>query len=68
MVRIELKPNEPMKEALRRFKKMCNNEGIISRMRRRTFYEKPSARRRRAENARMKTIRKYERLREGAGA
>ncbi|MBM4083090.1 MAG: 30S ribosomal protein S21 [Planctomycetes bacterium] len=65
MAKIAIKPNESMKDALKRFKKMCNNEGIISQLRRSAYYEKPSEKRRRAESTRLKNIRKFERLRQG---
>ena len=37
--------NEPFEIALRRFKKQCEKAGIISEIRRRQFYEKPSVQR-----------------------
>jgi len=61
MAKILLKSNEPIREALRRFKKLCDKEGIINRTKRSTRYEKPSARRRREQLDRQKTIRKAQR-------
>lgn len=58
MAKIIIKSSEPLKEALRRFKKMCDKEGIINRTKRSGHYEKPSQRRRRESLDRMKTIRK----------
>jgi small subunit ribosomal protein S21 len=37
--------NEPFENALRRFKKQCEKAGIISEIRKRQFYEKPSVKR-----------------------
>ncbi len=61
MAKVTVKPNEPIKEALRRFKKICDKEGIINRTKRMARFEKPSMRRRREEMDRLKTIRKAQR-------
>jgi len=58
MAKVTVKPNEPIGEALRRFKKLCDKEGVINRTKRSSRYEKPSDRRRRQELDRLKTIRK----------
>jgi len=58
MAKVIVKLNEPIGEALRRFKKLCDKEGIINRTKRAARYEKPSQRRRREELDRLKTIRK----------
>lgn len=39
--------SEPIEKALRRFKKECQKSGILSELRRREYYEKPSVRRKR---------------------
>jgi small subunit ribosomal protein S21 len=41
---LKVKDNEPYEGALRRFKKQCEKAGILSEVRRREFYEKPSVR------------------------
>ncbi len=58
MAKIIVKPNENIHEALRRFKKSCDKEGIINRMRNSARFEKPSEARKRREEERIKTIRK----------
>ena len=58
MAKVIVKPNEAVKDALRRFKKLCDKEGIINRMKRSSRYEKPSERHRREEMDRLKAIRK----------
>ena len=58
MAKLIIKPNEPIGEALRRFKKICDKEGIINRSKRSARYEKPSERHRREHLDRLKTIRK----------
>ena len=42
MLRLDLKPGESLDKALRRFKKLCNREGLTRDMRRTTCFEKPS--------------------------
>jgi len=58
MAKIVVRNNESVKDALRRFKKICEREGIVNRSKRVARYEKPSERRRREENERLKNIRK----------
>lgn len=52
MVKIRPKPNEPLARTLKRFKRLCENEGIMRDYRRHEFYETPSQikRRKRASN------------------
>ena len=57
MVKVQVKPNEPLEKALRRLRKICNNEGVTREMKRAAVYEKPSERRRRKERERLKAIR-----------
>ena len=61
MVEIKVKPGEPVSAALARFKKVCSREGIRDEVRKRRFYEKPSAKRRRlmlkAERKRQRNVR-----------
>ena len=57
MVKVQVKSNEPLDKALRRLRKICNNEGITREMKRQAFYEKPSERRRRKARERIKAIR-----------
>jgi len=62
MVSVIPRDGEPIDSVLRRFKKKCENEGIVAEMRKREFYEKPSAIKRREKE---KAIRKaHERKRE----
>lgn len=39
---IEVKDDEDIDKALRRFKKSCEKSGILSDMKRKQFFEKPS--------------------------
>jgi len=61
MAKVVLQNHESVKEAMRRFKKICDKEGIITRTKKSARYEKPSERRRREEAERLKTIRKAQR-------
>ena len=47
MVRVSAKGNEPVEQMLKRFKKMCEKEGLNRDIKRTAFYEKPSEKRRR---------------------
>lgn len=51
---VKLKENEPFDVALRRFKRSCEKAGILAEVRRREFYEKPTAVRKRKAAAAVK--------------
>lgn len=52
--------NEPIDRVLKRFKKECQKAGILSELRRREHYEKPSVRRRRKIEAARRKARRRE--------
>ncbi|MBE9527319.1 MAG: 30S ribosomal protein S21 [Proteobacteria bacterium] len=54
MPAVKLKENEPFDVALRRFKRSCEKAGILSEVRRREHYEKPTAVRKRKAAAAVK--------------
>ena len=54
MPHIKLKENEPFDVALRRFKRSCEKAGVLSEVRRREHYEKPTAVRKRQQAAAVK--------------
>ncbi|MEK6813732.1 MAG: 30S ribosomal protein S21 [Nitrospirota bacterium] len=59
MPTVRVKENESFESALKRFKKQCEKDGILSEMKKREHYEKPSVRKKRkALAARKKAIRK----------
>lgn len=58
MAKVQVSGNESLREALRRFKKMCDKEGIINQSKRYAYYEKPSDKRRREANRRLRNIKK----------
>lgn len=47
-IRIKSRNNESVEQMMRRFKKLCEKEGLTKEIKRKEFYEKPSERRRRA--------------------
>lgn len=55
---IKIRENEPFDIALRRFKRACEKAGILSEMRRREFYEKPTTARKRAKSSAIKRLAK----------
>ena len=54
LIRLELKPNESLDKALRRFKKICDREGLTRDMRKHSYYEKPSEKSKRKDREREK--------------
>jgi small subunit ribosomal protein S21 len=44
---VKVRENEPFENALRRFKKQCEKAGVLSEIRKREYYEKPSVKRKR---------------------
>ena len=54
MPSVRLKENEPFDIALRRFKRTCERAGVLSEVRRREFYEKPTEVRKRKKAAAVK--------------
>jgi small subunit ribosomal protein S21 len=61
MPTIRVKENEPFDVALRRFKRTIEKTGLLTELRAREFYEKPTAERKRKKAAAVK--RHYKRLR-----
>jgi small subunit ribosomal protein S21 len=57
VIRIQTRDNEPVEKALRRLRKLCNNEGVTRTAKAKSYFEKPSERRRRDARERRKAIR-----------
>ncbi|NRA56042.1 MAG: 30S ribosomal protein S21 [Gammaproteobacteria bacterium] len=55
---VKVRENEPFDVALRRFKRSCEKAGILSEVRRREHYEKPTTARKRAKAAASKRLAK----------
>ncbi len=67
MIRVQVRPNEPLEAALRRFKRQCNYAGIFRLAKKYAYHEKTSDRCRREERERIRNIVMAERKR-GGGA
>ena len=61
MTTIRLKDNEPFDVALRRFKRIIEKVGLLTELRAREFYEKPTTERKRKKGAAAK--RNFKRVR-----
>ncbi|MCM2680367.1 30S ribosomal protein S21 [Echinimonas agarilytica] len=55
---VKVRENEPFDVALRRFKRSCEKAGVLSEVRRREFYEKPTTERKRKKAAAVKRSQK----------
>lgn len=47
MIKVTARPNEGVEQLVKRFKKICEKEGLTKDIKRSSYYEKPSERRRR---------------------
>ncbi len=60
MAGIRVNEGEPFENALRRFKKQCEKAGILSEIRKRESYEKPSVKKKKkAIAARKRALKKF---------
>ena len=64
MVGIKIRENESIEEALKRFKRECDRDGLMQEIKRREHYESPSMKRKRkAQEARRKSKKRFSRYR-----
>ncbi len=57
---VKVRENESFENALRKFKKACEREGILSEVRKREHYDKPSVRKKKKTiAARKKAAKRY---------
>jgi len=56
MLRVKVRSNESIEQMVRRFKKLCEKEGLTRDIKRTSYYEKPSERRRRKLRKSLKRI------------
>lgn len=59
MPQVKVKENESFEKTLRRFKKKCNKEGIMRKIKESKYYEKPSEKRRRKLQRSLAKISQY---------
>ena len=62
MTKVIVEPDESFESALNRFKKQCEKAGLMSELRKRQHYEKPSVKRKRKTLAARKKAKKRERF------
>lgn len=55
-IRIKARGGESAEQMMRRFKKMCEKEGLTKDIKRQAYFEKPSERKRRAERKSAKRV------------
>lgn len=56
MIKVKARGNESVDQMIKRFKKMCEKEGLTKDIKRNSYYEKPSERRRRRLRKSMKRL------------
>jgi small subunit ribosomal protein S21 len=62
---IRVRENEPFESALKRFKRQCEKAGILSEIKKREFYEKPSVKRKKKTlAARKRAIKRLKKIME----
>lgn len=54
MIKVKSRGNETAEQMIRRFKKMCEKEGLTKDIKRVAYYEKPSEKRRRQARSKPK--------------
>jgi small subunit ribosomal protein S21 len=60
---IKLKDNESFEQAMKRFKKACEKAGILTELRRREYFDKPSIRKKKkSAAARKRALKKMRRM------
>lgn len=60
MSKVKVKDNESLDQALRRFKRECSKSGVMSEVKKRRHYEKPSVKRKKkAEAAKRKNTKRF---------
>jgi len=60
---VKIKDNEPFEIAMKRFKKQVEKAGILTELRRREYFDKPSVRRKKkAAAARKRALKKLKRM------
>ncbi|MBN2135991.1 MAG: 30S ribosomal protein S21 [Acidobacteria bacterium] len=56
MPRVRIREEESFEQALKRFKRKCQKAGVISEIKKRQYYEKPSVKRKRKALAARKKL------------
>ena len=56
MIKVKARGSESVQQMIKRFKKICEKEGLTKEIKRNTYYEKPSERRRRRMRKTLKRV------------
>ena len=59
MAQVIVRENESLESALKRFKKSCVRDGVMSELRKREHYEMPSVKRKKKSEAAIKKAKRY---------
>ena len=59
MAQVTVRENESLESALKRFKRSCARDGVMSELRKREHYEKPSVKRKKKSEAARKKAKKF---------
>ena len=59
MAQVIVRENESLESALKRFKRSCASDGVMSELRKREHYEKPSVKKKKKSEAARKKAKKY---------
>jgi len=62
VIKVQVRSNESLEAALRRFKRQCNYSGVFRMAKARTWHEKRSDKMRRERRERLRTIQRATRL------
>ena len=63
---IKVREDESLENALKRFKRKCEKSGILTEIKKRQHYEKPSVKKRRKQAEARRKLRKFNRMRRSA--
>jgi len=57
-IKVAIRPGESPERFLQRFKRICSKEGLLKEIKKRSYYEKPSEKRRRRLKEEIKQVRR----------
>jgi len=63
MAKVRIRKNEPVEKAIKRFKRLVDNEGILRKLKECRYYEKPSVKKKKKKARAEKRRRKMEKRR-----
>ncbi|MCK4903150.1 MAG: 30S ribosomal protein S21 [Candidatus Marinimicrobia bacterium] len=62
MIEVNIRDNEPLERALRRFKKKWERAGVLRDVRRKSFFIKPSVEKRESRKKAIRRMARFERI------